>query len=146
MSLSEKLLAEPVRQAVIADLVQVVDQEVADKRGFSGTAVKAGYAAGKKVMPNLAERAVTRMLPEFARAADPFWEDFQAGGGGDFGRYLADRGPEAADALLAVTDAKVATTSREALKRAYKPLRGKAADHVRTALPRLGAVLQKHAG
>jgi hypothetical protein len=48
--------------------------------------------------------------------------------------------------LLAVTDAKVATTSREALRRAYKPLRGKAVEHVRAALPRIGAVLQKHAG
>lgn len=146
MSLSEKLLAQPVRKQVIADLVRVVDQEVGDKKGFSGTAVKAGYAAGKKVMPNLAERAVTRMLPDFAKAADPFWDDFQAAGGGDFGQYLAGRGPEAAEALLAVTDAKVATTSREGLKRAYKPLRGKAVEHVQAALPRLGTVLQKHGG
>ncbi|QGN32670.1 hypothetical protein [Microlunatus sp. Gsoil 973] len=146
MSLSEKLLAEPVRTQVIADLVHVVDQEVGDKSGFSGTAVKAGYAAGRKVMPNLAERAVTRLLPDFAVAVDPYWEDFQAAGEGDFGQYLAGRGPEAAQSLLAVTDAKVATTSREALRRAYKPLRGKAVEHVRAALPRIGAVLQKHAG
>lgn len=145
MSLSEKLLVEPVRTAVIADLVKVVDQEVGDKKGISGTAVKAGYAAGKKVMPNLAERAVTRMLPDFATAADPYWTDFQNAGGGDFGQYLAGRGPEAAQALLAVTDARVATTSREALKRAYKPLRGRAVEHVRAALPRLGTVLQKYA-
>jgi hypothetical protein len=145
MSLSEKLLVEPVRTAVIADLVNVVDQEVSDKKGFSGAAVKAGYAAGKKVMPNLAERAVTRMLPDFATAADPYWNDFRQSGGGDFGQYLADRGPEAARALLAVTDARVAATSREALKRAYKPLRGKAAEHVQAALPRLGSVLQKYA-
>jgi len=145
MSLSEKLLAEPVRTAVIGDLVKVVDQEVGDKRGFSGRAVQAGYAAGKKVMPNLTERAVTRMLPDFAAAADPYWDDFSQAGGGDFGQYLADRGPQAAQALLAVTDAKIATTSREALKRAYKPLRGKAAEHVEAALPRLGTVLQKYA-
>lgn len=145
MSLSEKLLATPARTNVIADLVQVVDQEVADKKGFSGAAVKAGYSAGKKVMPNLAERALTRMLPEFATAADPFWDDFQAAGGGDFGQYLAGRGPEVAQALVAVTDARVATTSREALKRAYKPLRGKAVENVQAALPRLGTVLQKHA-
>lgn len=146
MSLSEKLLAKPVRKAVIADLVQVVDQEVAAKKGISGTAVKAGYAAGKKVMPDLPERAVRRMLPDFARAADPYWDAFQSSGGGDFGMYLADRGPEVAEALLAVTDAKIATTSREPLKRAYKPLRGKAVEHVRAALPRLGTVLQKYAG
>jgi hypothetical protein len=146
MSLSEKLLAPQVRPAVIADLVQVVDQEVSDKKGFSGAAVKAGYAAGKKVMPNLAERALTRMLPDFATAADPFWDDFQAAGGGDFGQYLSSRGPEVAQALVAVTDDRVAATSREGLKRAYKPLRGKAIENVQAALPRLGTVLQKHAG
>jgi hypothetical protein len=145
MSLSEKLLAKPVRTQVIADLVHVVDQEVGDKSGFSGAAVKAGYAAGKKVMPNLAERAVTRLLPDFAVAIDPYWEDFRNTDGDDFGQYLADRGPEAAQALVAVTDAKVATTSREALRRAYKPLRGKAVEHVQAALPRIGRVLQQYA-
>lgn len=143
MSLSEKLLAEPAREEVIAALVEVVDQEVGDKKGISGTALKAGYAAGRKVMPNLAERAVTKMLPDFAAAADPFWSDFQAAGGGDFGQYLADRGPEAAQALLSVADARIAGTSHDSLKMAYKPLRGKAAEHVEAALPRLGTVLQK---
>lgn len=143
--LSEKLLTKQVRPALTADLVSVVEQEVADKRGFSGTAVKAGYKAVTKVLPNLAERAVAKMLPDSIVAMDPFWSDFQTAGGGDFGRYLLGRGPEAAQALLSVSDAKVQGTTREAIKRAYKPLRGKASDHVQSALPRLGAVLQKHA-
>jgi hypothetical protein len=145
MPLSEKLLATSVRPALITDLVGVVEQEVGDKKGISGAAVKAGYAAGKKVMPNLVERAVSRMLPDFAVAVDPFWSGFEGSGDDDFGKYLADRGPEAAQALLAVTDARVASTSRESLKRAYKPLRGRATEHVRAALPRLGTVLQRYA-
>lgn len=146
MSLSEKLLAKSVRPALTADLVGVVEQEVAGKKGLSGTAVKAGYGAVTKVMPNLAERAVTRMLPDAVAALEPFWTDFTAGPGDDFGQYLAGRGPEAAQALLAVSDQKVQGTSREAIKRAYKPLRGKAVDHVQAALPRLGAVIQRYAG
>ena len=145
MSFSEKLLTKRVRPALTADLVSVVQQEVGEKKGLSGTAVKTGYKAVTKVMPNLAERAVTKMLPDSVRALDPFWSDFQSAGGGDFGQYLAGRGSEAAAALLAVSDTKVNRTSREAIKRAYKPLRGKASDHVQSALPRVGAVLQKHA-
>lgn len=145
MSLSEKLLTKRVRPALTADLVTVVQQEVGEKKGFSGTAVKTGYKAVTKVMPNLAERAVTRMLPDAVVALDPFWSDFQAAGGGDFGQYLAGRGSEASEALLRVSDDKVQGTSREAIKRAYKPLRGKASDHVAAALPRVGAVLQQHA-
>jgi hypothetical protein len=146
VSLSKQLLAEPVRSAVVADLVDVVQQEVGDKKGLSGTAVKAGYGAARKVMPDLTERGVKRMLPDVVRTLDPYWRDFQAAGGGDFGQYLAGRGPEAAEALLAVSDSKVQSTSREPLKKAYKPLRGKAGGHVQEALPRLGAVIQKHAG
>ena len=146
MSLSEKLLAKSNRAAVVSDLVEVVEQEVGEKKGISGTAVKAGYGAVRKVMPDLTKRAVVKLLPDCAVALDPFWADFESSGGGDFGDYLAGRGPEASQALLEVSDAKVAGTSREVIKKAYKPLRGKAADHVRTALPRLGATLQKHAG
>ncbi|QDP96099.1 hypothetical protein FOE78_09480 [Microlunatus elymi] len=146
MSLSEKLLAEPARTAVISDLVVVVEQEVGEKKGISGTAVKAGYGAVRKVMPDLSKRAVVRLLPDCAVALDPFWDDFRTSGEAEFGKYLAGRGDEASQALLAVTDAKVAATSREVIKKAYKPLRGKAGDHVQAALPRLGSTLQKHAG
>ncbi|SDS41855.1 DUF6918 family protein [Microlunatus soli] len=145
MSLSEKLLAKSTRPAVITDLVAVVDQEVGDKKGISGTALKAAYSAVKKVMPDLSNRAVSRMLPDAAAALDPYWDEFQQAGGDDFGRFLADRGPKVSQALLAVSDQKVQGTSREAIKKAYKPLRGKAADHVEAALPRVGAALQRHA-
>jgi hypothetical protein len=146
VSLSEKLLAKSARPAVIADLVQVVDQEVAEKKGLSGTAIKAGYGAVRKVMPDLSKRAVARMLPDAAAVLDPYWDEFQLDGGDDFGRFLADRGPEVSQALLTVSDKKVQVTSREAIKRAYKPLRGKAGEHVQAALPRVGAALQRHAG
>ncbi len=142
MSLSESVLADDRREAVIADLSGVVEAEVRDKKGISGTAVKAGYAAANKVVPGLTDRALQRMLPDFAAALDPFWADFS---GGDFGAYLASRQGEVSAALLSVTDRRVEGSSREAIKKAYRGMRGKAEDHVQAALPRLGAALQKHA-
>jgi len=144
MSLSEALLADDARPAVVEDLIEVVRQEVSDKKGLSGAAVKTAYAAAARVMPDLVQRGVTGLLPAFAGALDPFWDDFQAAGG-DFGAYLAGRGPAASSALLAVTDARVEASSREPLKKAYAALRGKAAGHVEAALPRLGRAVQRHA-
>ncbi|GAB3490474.1 DUF6918 family protein [Flexivirga sp.] len=143
MSLSETLLAADRRPQVVADLVAVIDAEVKDKKGLTGVAIKGGYAAVRKVSPTIAADATDRMLPEVASALQPFWDDFA--GAGDFGQYLAGRGDEAADALLAVTDARAEATEREPLKRAYKGLRGKAKDNVEQALPRLGRVVQQHA-
>ncbi len=145
MSLSTQLLNKQTRPAVVKDLVEVVRQEVAAKKGVSGTAIKAGYAGATKVMPDLVRRAVRRLLPDFARALDPFWTDFVASDAQDFGQYLASRGPEASAALLAVTDSKLESSSRDQLKKVYRALRGKADSHVQAALPRLGAALQRHA-
>ncbi|AKU15844.1 DUF6918 family protein [Luteipulveratus mongoliensis] len=143
MTLAATLLEEQRRPAVVADLASTIDAEVSDKKGLSGAAVKAAYATAKKVRSDIAASATDRMLPDFATALEPFWADF--GGAGDFGSYLSGRGDEAADALLSVTDKRAEATSREALRKGYKSLRGKAHDNVKAALPRIGAVVQKHA-
>ncbi|ADG80624.1 putative protein OS=Tsukamurella paurometabola (strain ATCC 8368 / DSM / CCUG 35730 /CIP 100753 / JCM 10117 / KCTC 9821 / NBRC 16120 / NCIMB 702349/ NCTC 13040) OX=521096 GN=Tpau_4053 PE=4 SV=1 [Tsukamurella paurometabola] len=144
-SLTTSLL-DPARQpAVVADFASVVDAEVKDKSGLSGTAIKAAYGAVKKVSPSVIESALTKLLPEFASALDLFWADFQAQGPGDFGQYLASRGDEVGDALLSVTDQRAESTSQPALRKAYGSLRGKAKENVVAALPRVGAVVQKNA-
>jgi len=145
MRLSQQVLAKKTRPQVIADLVDVVQQEVADKTGVSGAALKAGYGAASKVVPNLTERGLNKLLPDFAAALDPFWASFESSGGGDFGDHLAAHGAEVSAALLAVTDAKVQGSGREPVKKVYKALRGKAKGHVVAALPRVGTALQRHA-
>ncbi|WP_145225122.1 DUF6918 family protein [Rudaeicoccus suwonensis] len=144
MTLSETVLDPARRPHLVADLVGVVDAEVKDKKGLGGMAIKGAYAAVRKVSPTIAETATDRMLPDFAVALDPFWVDF--GGAGDFGAYLAGRGDEVADALLAVTDRRAAATDRAPLQKAYGSVRGKAHENVKAALPRLGATFQRYAG
>ncbi len=122
----------------------MVQQEVASKKGVSGAALKAGYGAASRVVPNLTERALNKLLPDFARALDPFWLSFESSDATDFGRHLAERDAEVSAALLAVTDAKVAGSGREPIKKVYGALRGRADGHVQAALPRLGAALQRH--
>ncbi|SIS17382.1 DUF6918 family protein [Williamsia sterculiae] len=144
MPASLDVLLDPDRRpAVVKDLVGVIDAEVADKKGLSGTAVKGGYAAVNRVKRGIVPEATDRMLADFVEALEPFWATRPAGVA--FGDHLHDEGDKAADALLSVTDRR-ASYAKPALTRAYNALRPKAKENVIAALPRLGAAIEKHAG
>ncbi len=139
-AVSDALLEPSRRPVAVATLTDVIDAEVADKSGLAGAAVKAGYAAAKKLGGNFVTSATDRLLPQFASALDPFWA---TKGQQSFGAHLASQPEAAADALLAVTDAKAASTSHGAAAKVYGSLRGKAREHVVVALPRLGAAVER---
>jgi hypothetical protein len=144
-TLKEILLDSSRRPAVVSDLESLVDNEVADKGGVSGAVVKTGFAAVKKVKPGIIGAACDSLLDEFSAALEPFYADYRATGGNDFGAYLSGRSGEAADALLSVTDARAEQSSREAIKTVYSKLRPKGKENVEAALPRLGQLIDKHA-
>jgi hypothetical protein len=75
---------------------------------------------------------------------EPYWADFSACGGSEFGDYLAKRGDEVSGALLSVTDARAAASGRPTITRAYGAVRGRAARHVAAALPDVGALVQRY--
>lgn len=145
-TLKAALLDSDRRPAVVDDLRVLVDQEVADKSGLSGGVVKAGYAAVKKVKPGIIRGAIDSLLDEFVEALEPFWATYTTDATGDFGTFLATRPEEASEALLAVTDRRAERSTREAVKSVYSKLRPKGQENVIEALPRLGAVIEKHAG
>lgn len=143
-ALEDTLLNAQTVPAVRADVEALVDSEVSDKRGASGLALKTGYAALRRVGPTIVPRAVERLLPAFVEKLEPFWQDHA--GNGSFAGYLSARDGQVADALLGVTDERVAGTSNGAVKKVYASLRPSAHRHVVDALPRLGALVEKHAG
>lgn len=139
-AVSDALLDQTRRPAAVAALTEVIDAEVADKSGLGGAAVKAGYAAARKLGGDFVPSATDRLLPQFAAALDPFWA---SKGDTGFAAHLQARSQEAADALLAVTDAKAEATSHASAKKVYNALRGKAKEQVVAALPRLGATVER---
>jgi hypothetical protein len=143
-ALQDTLLNPQTAPAVRSDLEALVDSEVADKKGASGLALRAGYAAVRKIGPTIVPRAVERLLPAFVAKLEPFWQDHA--GNGSFAGYLSGRDGQVADALLGVTDERVAGTSNGAVKKVYASLRPSAHKHVVEALPRLGALIERHAG
>jgi len=144
-TLQEILLAPDTQPKVIADCYTLIDQELSDKSGVSATAVKLAYKTVKSFAPGYFHETVLDMLPQMVDKLEPYWTDFNAAGGSEFGDYLAKRGEEVAEALLSVTDGMAAVSRRPTIVKAYRSVRGGAARHIEAALPRLGALVQKYA-
>jgi hypothetical protein len=145
-TLSEILLAPDTQPQVIADSLTLIDAELADKSGISGNALKLAYKTVSSFAPGYVRETVASLLPEAAARLQPFWADFRAAGGAEFGDYLAKRGEEAAESLLSITDTWAGESDKAIVVKAYRAVRSGAAKHVEAALPRLGDLVFKHAG
>ncbi|MEM6959345.1 MAG: hypothetical protein AAF411_19600 [Myxococcota bacterium] len=144
MSLKDALATPEKKPIIVADCIELIDAEVSDKSGLSGMAIKAGYKAVKGVKPGFVRNVVKDLLPEFAEALEPLHAEAVEQGVGVRDHLIAN-GSRAADALLSVTDEKAEGSTNGLVKGTYKKLRPTAKKNVEAALPRLGALIEKHA-
>jgi hypothetical protein len=145
-TLTEILLAPDVRPQVIADSMTLIDAELADKSGISGNAIKLAYKTLTSFASGYVRETLEKMLPEIATKLQPYWADFAASGGSEFGDYLAKRSDEVAESLLSITDAMAEGSAKPVVVKAYRTVRGSAARHIQAALPRVGDLVLKYAG
>jgi hypothetical protein len=145
-TLRDILLAPETRPTVINDGISLVDGQISDKSGISGVAVKIAYKTVVTFSPNHIHYMVEQLMPGMLEKLEPYWEQFQASGGGSFGDYLAKNGEQVSESLLEITDARAEGSGRPVIVKAYKTVRGGAAKNVQAALPDLGALVQKYAG
>jgi hypothetical protein len=145
-TLPDILLANGAQQQIAADCVALVDQEISAKSGVSAAALKLAYGAVTTFAPGYYQSTVEKLVPKMLRQLQPFWSDFRAGDGGQFGEYLVSRGPDVAEALLAVTDDLAKGSSRGVVVKAYNAVRDGARNHIEAALPSVGALVEKYAG
>jgi hypothetical protein len=143
-SLKEQLGSGEKRQQVIEDAIKVLDQEVADKGGLTGLAVKGGYKMVQGIRPGFVKDVVTNLLDDFLESMDPLYQEAQQKGR-PAGAYLVENKGRVADALLGVTDRKAQRADSGVLKKAYEKLRPLAKGQVEAATPRLAQLLEKHA-
>lgn len=142
-SLPDAFSSDEKKQIVIEDCLALLDLEVADKKGIGGLAVKAGFKAVKGIRPGFIRGVVHDLVPEFAKALDPMYQQAITDDA-DVGRYFVDKSAEAADALLAITDKKAVNAKNRLVKTTYNKLRGQAKKNVEAAMPRLGKLIEKH--
>lgn len=140
----KELAHEPTKRAeVIQDACRVLDQEVADKSGVSGIAIKTAYKVVQGVKPGFIPEVVDNLLDDFLDALEPMRQQAVASGQRP-SRYLRENAGQMADALLAITDRRAERAQRAMIKKTYDRLRPTAKKHVEAAAPRLGDLVDKH--
>ncbi len=143
METLQEVLRDPSRvEGVVADGVQMIEDEVGSKGGLSGMALKAGYKTVKALKPGIIAEALRHLLPDFAPAVDPHYAAARTTG--DVRGYFTKNAERIADSLLAVTDAKGARAKNKVIKKAYDGLRSQAKRHTADAMPRLADLVSKH--
>lgn len=142
-SLPETLTSDSKKNQVVDDCCNIIDAEVSDKSGLSGFAIKAGYAAVKGIKPGFVRHVVVDLLPEFAGALDPIFQE-ALGKGAPVASHFNQNASRVADALLAITDGKAQRSTSGVVKGTYERLRGTAKKNVEAAVPRLGKLVEKH--
>jgi hypothetical protein len=142
-SLKEQLGSGDTRNKVIDDACGVLDQEVGDKGGLSGIAIKGAYKIVQGVKPGFIREAVNALLDDFLDALDPIYQE-AAQKKRPADAFLRDNASRAADALLSITDTRASKASG-VVKGAYDKLRPMAKKQVEAAAPRLGGLLARHA-
>ena len=142
-TLPEVLTSEANKTKVVDDCCALIEAEVKDKGGISGLAIKAGYGAVKGVKPGFVRAVVSDLLPEFARALDPIYQEARTAGR-PVADFFASNSDRVAEALLAITDAKAQKSKNGLVKGTYDKLRGTAKKNVEAAVPRLGKMVESH--
>lgn len=142
-TLKERLGAGEKRQQVIDDACRVLDDEVSDKGGLGGMAVKAAYAVVKGIRPGFIRQAVDSLLDDFLEAVEPIHQEALEKGKRP-GEYLKSEASRVAEALLAVTDRKAERAESGLVRKTYDKLRPSAKKHVEAAAPRMGQLLDKY--
>src|ERR1017187_10361524 len=117
-NLTEALTEDSKKSAVVDDCMGLIDAEVADKGGLAGLAIKAGYKAVQGVKPGFVRQVVRD--------------------------HFSANAARVADALLSITDEKAKRAKSAMVKGTYDKLRGSAKKNVEAAVPRLGAMIDKH--
>jgi hypothetical protein len=144
-TLTEILTSDAKKETVADDCCTLIDAEVGDKGGLSGMAIKAGYGAVKSFRPGFIRQVVAHLLPEFATVLDPVYQEAKQGNKVVSGHFVANAG-RVADALLSITDAKARSADSGLVKGTYDKLRSHAKKNVEAAVPRLGKLIERHAG
>jgi len=143
-SLREQLGTGDKRRKVIDDACDVLEQEVADKSGLTGIAIKTAYKVVKGIRPGFVPEVVDGLLDEFLDAVEPLYQEAVASNRPP-GSAIRDNPSRVADALLAVTDRKAEKAKSPVVKSAYEKLRGSAKKQVEAACPRLAGLVDRHA-
>lgn len=137
--LCDQLLTEPTFSRLIEDSHSLVKSELKKKN----MALRTGFNMIQKAKPDLVDRSLRRLMPEFVTALEPFHTK-AVETKTPFAVYLKTHDTAVADALLQVSDQRVQDVDNRVIKSGYQRLRGRAHKEVVAAVPGLADVMGKH--
>ena len=143
MSLNDYLSDAAVQENVIADCRQLMDDQVAAKKGIGGIAIKTAYKVIKGLGPDYLSKAIAGLLPPICTALDPIWQEGIQNG--DPVSHLSENKSQTADAVLSVTDVRIEQSSNKPVKGAYSKLRKSVKGDVEEAIPGLAKIIGTYA-
>ena len=138
------LLESENRTRVIGDCVNLVESEVASKSGLGGMAVKTAFGLIKKINPQIIHMAINKLIDDFVDAMDPFFSEYQKANASNLESHWTTKRAELADALLGVTDKRIAKAQNKTIKKAYTKLRSSGAKHVEASVPGIAQVIARY--
>ena len=145
-TLAEMMTRPPARARIVAECVTMIDEEVADKSGLTGLALKGAYSVVKAVKPRFIGEVVDALLDEWVGLLEPLYAEWQNGDRKQpLAEYLSSRQGAVAEKLLGVTDTRVQSAKNANVKKLYEKLRPTAKKHVEMAVPRLARLIARHA-
>jgi hypothetical protein len=124
--LSSLLLAQAQFDPLADDCVRLIEDQVRQRRGIKGVAMRTGLGVLKASKPDILNRAVRHLLPEFASALEPLYAEFRKAGASDFSAFLNSRRAEATQALLHIVDHRIERSQNGLIRSTYARLRGDA--------------------
>ena len=145
-SLPDLLLADHHREELINDCTQLVERFVSKRSGLKGLAYKAALSTANSAKPNFLRNAMRKLIPEFAVALDPLYQEFSQSSAGDFSVYLQKHSERAIPAMLGVADARVARTDHKSLQALDNKLRKGVESDMHAIFPDLSRVLTTYLG
>ena len=143
MGLKAILNCKDVKGNVIADCRQLMDKQVASKKGLGGMALKTTYGVVKGIGPSYLADAIGGLLPAICDALDPIWEEGLQNG--NPAEYLAQHDSRSAEMILGVTDARIEKSSNKVVRGAYNKLRKSVKGDVEEAVPGLAQIISTYA-
>jgi hypothetical protein len=144
-TLLQKFGTHPKRTQVIADCAKIIEQEVANKSGVSGLAISAGYRMVESFKPGFVSIVMDVLFDDFCRALQPIVDEAHAGQR-PIGLFFNTQSDRVAEALLSITDQRARSSQLLGVRAAYDQLRGMAKRNVVEAIPRVAALIERHAG
>ncbi len=144
LSLVEIVGVPPIRAELVASCVELVNSEVAAKKGMGGIAIKGAYGAVKRIKPTFVPEVIDTLLDDWLTKMEPYHVEWRAGGEGRFESFVEARSGDVAEDLLSVTDERAEESKHKTARKLYFKLRGSAKANVAGAVGKLGALIERH--